>query len=165
MRTTFEITSGALGAQNSLLGGGRYDGLSELLGGPPAPGFGFAIGEDRLVEVVDHAAKSISSQPEWEDYGLHAYVAWLGANSRTAAMELVSELRLLGLRVAIGFEPAKLKKSIGTASRLQAAFAIIIGEDELPTGNYVVKDLRSGVQQLVKRWDIAGHIKERLQIT
>src|SRR2546426_2121767 len=79
-RTTFEITSGALGAQNALLGGGRYDGLSEMIGGPPAPGIGFSIGEDRLVLAVEEAArnKAEASGGQETSSALIAYIAWLG---------------------------------------------------------------------------------------
>jgi histidyl-tRNA synthetase len=140
-RTTFEITSEALGAQNSLLGGGRYDGLSEALGGPPAPGIGFAIGEDRLVLAVE-AVASLKSERK-----LAAYVVWLGEEARKAASNLARELRERGLSVEVGYEAAKLKKSLGVASKLGARFSVIIGEGELASGLYQVKDLDSGHQE------------------
>ncbi|HEV2418787.1 MAG TPA: histidine--tRNA ligase, partial [Terriglobia bacterium] len=121
-RTTFEITSGQLGAQNALLGGGRYDGLSELLGGPPVPGFGFAIGEDRLLIAVEEAAGFKAAD------GLAVYVAWMGDQALVPALDLARELRAAGLRVEIGLEPVKLKKMLGQANKLQARFAVIIGE-------------------------------------
>ena len=104
-RTTYEITSDALGAQNSILGGGRYDGLSEMLGGPPAPGTGFAIGEDRLVLAVEAAG---ALKPE---RSLAVYVAWLGDAAAEPAEKLARELRERGLSVEIGYNAAKLKKS------------------------------------------------------
>jgi histidyl-tRNA synthetase len=140
-RTTFEITSAALGAQDSLLGGGRYDGLSEALGGPSAPGIGFAIGEDRLVLAVEAAA---GLKPERT---LAAYVVWLGEEARQAASSLARELRDRGLSIEMGYEPAKLKKSLGVASKLGARFAVIIGEGELASGLYQVKNLDSGQQE------------------
>src|SRR5207245_7770637 len=75
-KTTFEITSGALGAQNAVLGGGRYDGLPEMIGGPPAPGFGFSIGEDRLVIAVAEAAQHDAERARISDPKLDAYIAW-----------------------------------------------------------------------------------------
>src|SRR5207245_4550790 len=77
-KTTFEITSGALGAQNAVLGGGRYDGLSEMIGGPPTPGFGFSIGEDRLVIAVAEAAQRDAEISRISATKLNAYITWLG---------------------------------------------------------------------------------------
>jgi len=154
-RTTFEITSGVLGAQNSILGGGRYDGLSEMLGGPPAPGIGFAIGEDRLVLAVEAAG---TFKPE---HPLTAYVAWLGEEAGSAAARLARELRAQGITVEIGYETAKLKKSLGNASRLGACFAVIIGEGELASGLYQVKDLSSGRQEGVEPARLAEYLTQR----
>jgi histidyl-tRNA synthetase len=155
-RTTFEITSGALGAQNALLGGGRYDGLSEMLGGPPAPSFGFAIGEDRLALAVEAAGGLERVRP------LVAYVAWLGAAAAEPASRLARELREGGFAVEIDYEPAKLKKSLGAASKLGARFAIIIGEGELASGVYQVKDLDSGQQEAVDPALVAAYLAERM---
>jgi len=155
-RTTFEITSSALGAQDSLLGGGRYDGLSEALGGPPAPGIGFAIGEDRLVLAVEAAA---GLKPE---RALAAYVVWLGEEARKAASTLARELRDRGLSAEMGYEPAKLKKSLGVASKLGARFAVIIGEGELQAGVYQVKDLDSGQQEGMDPGRVGDYLVGRL---
>ncbi len=151
-RTTFEIASGVLGAQNSILGGGRYDGLSEMLGGPPAPGIGFAIGEDRLVLAVEAAGALKPGHP------LTAYVAWLGEAAGAAAAKLTRELRAQGITVETGYEDAKLKKSLGNASRLGAGFAIIIGEGELASGLYQVKDLTTGRQEAVEPARLAEYL-------
>lgn len=158
-RTTFEITSGVLGAQNSILGGGRYDGLSEMLGGPPAPGIGFAIGEDRLVLAVEAAG---ALKPE---HPLTAYVAWLGDEAGAAAAKLTRELRAQGITVETGYESAKLKKSLGNASRLGARFAIIIGEGELASGLYQVKDLSTGEQEGVEPARVAEYVTRSQQST
>jgi len=155
-RTTFEITSGVLGAQNSLLGGGRYDGLSETIGGPPAPGIGFAIGEDRLALAVEAAGELKPAR------ALAVYVAWLGEAAEEPAGKLARELRERGLSVEIGYEPAKLKKSLGAASRLGARFAVIIGEGELAAGRYQVKDLDSGRQEAVEPAALAEYLLERI---
>ncbi|HUI42420.1 MAG TPA: histidine--tRNA ligase [Terriglobia bacterium] len=155
-RTTFEITSGVLGAQNSLLGGGRYDGLSEMLGGPAAPGIGFAIGEDRLALAVEAAGVLKPERP------LQVYVAWLGETAREPAARLARDLRARGLSVEAGYEPAKLKKSLGAASKLGARFAVIIGEGELAAGLYQVKDLDSGGQEGVAPDDVADYLASRL---
>jgi histidyl-tRNA synthetase len=153
-RTTFEITSGALGAQNAVLGGGRYDGLSEMLGGPPTPGIGFSIGQDRLILAVQAAAVLKSEAP------LAACVVWMGEAALPAAAGLARELRAQGLSVEIDYDPMKIKKAMGLASKLQARFAIIIGDGELAKGRYQVKDMGSGEQQEVEPGNIAAHLKE-----
>ena len=155
-RTTFEMTSGALGAQNALMGGGRYDGLAELLGGPPTPGFGVAIGEDRLLLAVAEAGALEPSSP------LGAYIAWMGDGAYGPAQKLARELRHSGLSVEIGYDARKLKKSLGAASKLGARFAIILGEGELASGRYQVKDMTSGQQEEVEPARIAAHLKQRI---
>jgi histidyl-tRNA synthetase len=155
-RTTFEVTSGALGAQNAVLGGGRYDGLSEMIGGPPTPGFGFSIGQDRLVLAVEQAGHLKPRE------ALAAYVAWLGEAALAPAQNLVRELRRGGWSVEIGYEPMKLKKSLGIANKLQARFAIIIGEGELAGGRYQVKDMSTGAQEPVEPARIASYLEEKL---
>ena len=141
-RTAFEFTQGSLGAQNAILGGGRYDGLSEALGGPRAPGIGFAIGEDRFVMAL--AATSGTEVPESVP---QAYVAPLGEGMNVAAAKLASELRTAGVRVELGDESFRLKKSFETAEKLGIQDVIIVGEDEAKSGEYSVKNLKSGEQQ------------------
>jgi histidyl-tRNA synthetase len=155
-RTTFEITSGALGAQNAVVGGGRYDGLSEMLGGPPTPGIGFSIGQDRLILAVQAAAVLKSEAT------LAAYVVWMGEATLPPAVRLVRELRAQGLSVEIDYDPMKIKRAMGVANKLQARFAIIIGEGELANGRYQVKDMRSGEQQEMAPESISSYVREKL---
>ncbi len=163
-KTTFEITSGALGAQNAVLGGGRYDGLSEAIGGPPAPGIGFSIGEDRLVLAHAEAARSKAeaSGAQETSSALIAYIAWLGDTALGPSTSLARELRRQGFSIEVGYEPVKLKKSLGMASRLQARFAIIIGEGELASGRYQVKNMNTGEQEEVEHMLIAEYLKENV---
>ena len=156
-RTTFEMTSNVLGAQNAFLGGGRYDGLSEMLGGPPTPGFGVAIGEDRLLLAVEQAGGLKA-----ED-ALDAFVAWMGDAARDPAIQLVRALRQQGLRVESNYEPARLKKSLGLANKLGARFAVIIGEGELATGRWQVKDMAAGQQEEVEVDRVAVFLKSKLR--
>jgi histidyl-tRNA synthetase len=155
-RTTFEITSGALGAQNAVVGGGRYDGLSEMLGGPPTPGIGFSIGQDRLILAVEAAALLKLGVP------LAAYVVWMGDAALAPAARLVRELRAQGLSLEIDYDPMKIKKAMGVANKLQARFAIIIGEGELASGKYQVKDMASGEQKELEPGSIAEYVREKL---
>ncbi|MGH9431739.1 MAG: histidine--tRNA ligase [Terriglobia bacterium] len=154
-RTAFEITSGSLGAQNALLGGGRYDGLSETIGGPPLPGFGFAIGEDRLVMAVEETGTLV--RPE----GIDVYVAWMDDRAFIAARDQARRLRHHGLSVEMTYEPAKLKKMLGAANRLGARFAVIIGESELASSRFQVKDMASGEQRPVEPDHVAAFVKEK----
>ncbi len=151
-RTAFEFTHGALGSQNAILGGGRYDGLSESLGGPPAPGIGFAIGEDRLVMTLQESA-GVSVRPA------DVYVAPLGAGMNVHAAKLARELRRQGVAVITGDETFKLKKSLETASKLGARFALILGENEANSGQFALKNLSTGEQVTVGANAIAARVK------
>jgi histidyl-tRNA synthetase len=131
------------------LGGGRYDGLSEALGGPRAPGIGFAIGEDRFVMAL--AASSGVDVPESVP---QAYVAPLGEGMNALSAKLASELRSAGIRVELGDESFRLKKSFETAEKLGIQDVIIVGEDEAKSGHYSVKNVKTGDQQKVSRRDL-----------
>ncbi len=113
-RTAFEFTHGALGAQNAILGGGRYDGLSESIGGPSAPGIGFAIGEDRLVLALKESAEAVQRKPD-------VYIAPLGAGMDREAARLARELRRHDIVADLGDETFRLKKSFEMASKLRVA--------------------------------------------
>jgi histidyl-tRNA synthetase len=154
-RTAFEFTHGALGAQNAILGGGRYDGLSEMLGGPAAPGIGFAMGEDRLVMALAEStdANSVGTK-------LDAYIAPLGAGMNKEAAKLARELRRHDAVIETGDENFKLKKSIETAVKLGARYVIIVGENEAKSGAFAVKRLDSGEQQNVPRAELASYVTE-----
>jgi histidyl-tRNA synthetase len=151
-RTAFEFTHGALGAQNAILGGGRYDGLSESLGGPQAPGIGFAIGEDRLVMSLGKSPEDVLHKPD-------VYIAPLGPGMNKEAARLARELRRQNLVVELGDESFRLKKSLETASKLGARYALIAGENELSTGVLALKDLATGEQKAVPRDQLARVIQ------
>ncbi len=150
-RTTFEFTHGGLGAQNALLGGGRYDGLSEALGGPKAPGIGFAIGEDRLI-------LTLQAQREQAAPLADAFVAPLSADLNPAALELARELRRAGLRVELGDGAFRLKKSFEIGNKL-ARKIVLLGEDEVKSGILTVKDFASGEQTKVARGELAQALR------
>ena len=154
-RTAFEFTHGELGAQNAILGGGRYDGLSESLGGPPAPGIGFAIGEDRLVMTLQ-ANTGNTARPA------DVYIAPLGQGMNIASAQLARELRRQGVTVTVGDETFKLKKSLETASKTGARFALIVGENEVSSGRFALKNLGTGEQVSVGRGEIVAAVKSPL---
>jgi len=151
-RTAFEFTHGALGAQNAILGGGRYDGLSEALGGPPAPGIGFAIGEDRLVMSIAQSATSSSQKPD-------AYIAPLGQGMNREAARIARELRREDLVVELGDESFRLKKSFDAAAKVGARYVLIVGEDEAKSENFTLKNQETGEQQSVPRGELASKIR------
>jgi histidyl-tRNA synthetase len=156
-RTTFEFTHGGLGAQNALVGGGRYDGLSESIGGPKAPGIGFAMGEDRLVLTL--LAEQANQVPVLK---ADAFLAPLGDAKdeakltaiNAAALSLARELRHTGLRIELGDGSFRLKKSFEAADKTARAI-IILGEDELQSGILTVKTFSTGIQTKVARGNLA----------
>ncbi len=155
-RTAFEFTHGGLGAQNAILGGGRYDGLSEALGGPPAPGIGFAIGEDRLVLSLSTtaSAESVVRKPD-------VYVAPLGAGMNGEAARLARELRRHDLVVDLGDGSFRLKKSFEAADKMGARYILIVGENEVAADAFALKHLASGEQVTVPRGELAQRILQK----
>ena len=156
-RTTFEFTHGGLGAQNALLGGGRYDGLSEAIGGPKAPGIGFAMGLDRLaltLQAQEAAQAAAAAAPKAD-----AYVAPLGEKLNAAALVLARELRRAGLSVELGDGSFRLKKSFEAADKV-ARRIVILGEDELQSGILTVKDFATGTQSKVSRAELVNFLNQ-----
>jgi len=146
MRTTFEVVHGSLGAQNSVLGGGRYDGLAESLGSKiHSPGVGFSIGEDRLVMSVESA-----QSPE----RLTLFIAALGQAALDRAAIMARDLRRAGISVEVA--EGKLKRLMELADKLGARFTLIVGENELAAGRYTLKDMSTGEQQNLTFEEIAA---------
>ena len=150
-RTTFEFTHGDLGAQSAVLGGGRYDGLSESLDGPKAPGIGFAIGEDRLILALEAEGVTAAELPG-------AYIAPLGAGMNPHALKLARELRRAGVRCDLGDESFRLKKSFEAAEKAGARYVVIVGENEVNSGEFAVKELASGKQETVAREKLKAYL-------
>jgi histidyl-tRNA synthetase len=149
MRTTFEITHGSLGAQNSVLGGGRYDGLAEAIGSKvPAPGIGFSIGEDRLVMSVEQTATAT----------VDVFLATMGEAADRHAGELAAGLRAEGISVERSVD-RKLKRALEVANKTGARYTLIIGDDEVSTGTYSLKEMASGEQVKLTRSELAPRIK------
>jgi len=164
-RTTFEFTvpssgdpASGLGTQNALLGGGRYDGLSEMLGGPRAPGIGFAIGEDRLILTLQAQAGAPGLASETWETKLDAYIAPMGTERNAAALALARELRRAGLSVEVGDGTFRLKKSFEAADRV-ARHIVILGEDELASGILTLKTFATGLQTKIARNELAQSLR------
>jgi histidyl-tRNA synthetase len=152
-RTAFEFTHGGLGAQNSILGGGRYDGLAESLGSPqPAPGIGFAIGEDRVVLALQESSGDMQRRPD-------VYIAPLGDGMNREAARLARELRRQDVIAELGDETFRLKKSFEAATKVGAKYILIVGGNEVQAGTFALKNLATGEQLDVPRVELAGKIK------
>ncbi|HSO75096.1 MAG TPA: histidine--tRNA ligase [Blastocatellia bacterium] len=150
MRTAFEITGGNLGAQNTLVGGGRYDGLSQLIGGPPAKGFGFALGVERLVmSLPADAVHSAASAPA-------VFIAYIGLAARSHSFALARRLRQAGIRVVVDLEARKLKKALAVANSLAARYSLIVGDDEIARGTYKLRDMTSGQESTLDEAELTG---------
>ena len=150
MRTTFEITARGLGSQNAVCGGGRYDGLVELLGGPPTKGIGFAIGEDRLVLSLQESKKEVTSgESRVASSRVDVYIAWMGANTYATALRAAKTLRAAGISVELPPAEQKFGKALERASKLGSRFALILGENEVQSGDWTLKNLADGSQQKV----------------
>ncbi len=161
MRTTFEITAPGLGSQNAVCGGGRYDGLVELLGGPATTkGIGFAIGTDRLVLSLQEAGEGETpGGPAGKAVGPDVYLAWFGAAAQSAAIGLARRLRDAGFVVELPAVEMKFGKSLGLADRLKARHAVIVGDDELAAGVVTVKRLSDGTQQKLGEQELFSYLR------
>ncbi|MFZ3200529.1 MAG: histidine--tRNA ligase [Candidatus Acidiferrales bacterium] len=152
-RTTFEVTAEGLGSQNAVCGGGRYDGLVELLGGPPTKGIGFAIGTDRAILSIEESGKI----PKLA--GLAVFIAWMGAKAYPAAVGIAKKLRERGVSVELPAEEMKFKKSLGLADKVGARYALIIGEDEVASGTYTLKRLADAEQRKLSEYDLLEYLE------
>src|SRR5437016_3864143 len=140
-RTTFEITAKGLGSQNAVCGGGRYDGLMELLGGPPTRATGFAIGEDRLILSLQETGQTPA--PPRRD----VYIAWMGTKVYATAIRAARNLRTAGFSVELPPVEQKFGKALGQADKLGARYALILGDNEVSSGEWTLKTLADGTQQ------------------
>jgi histidyl-tRNA synthetase len=156
MRTTFEITAQGLGSQNAVCGGGRYDGLVELLGGPPTKGIGFAIGEDRLILSLQESGKAPAPQ------GRDVYIAWMGERAHATAIRAAKVLRKAGFNVELPPVEQKFGKALGQADKLGAKHALILGDNEVAEGLWTLKTLADGSQEKYTESDLLENLKKHL---
>ena len=155
MRTTFEITAPGLGSQNAVCGGGRYDGLVELLGGPPTKGIGFAIGEDRLVLSLQESGKAPPAE------GRDVYIAWMGEKAYATAIRAAKDLRNAGFSVELPPVEQKFGKALERASKLGSRFALILGDNEVADGLWTLKTLADGSQQKLTEQALLEYLRMR----
>ena len=153
-RTTFEITAKGLGSQNAVCGGGRYDGLMELLGGPPTRATGFAIGEDRLILSLEETGKAPAAQKR------DVYIAWMGEKAYATAIRAAKNLRTAGFSVELPPVEQKFGKALGQADKLGARYALILGDNEVATGEWTLKTLADGKQQKLTEPQLLGFLRK-----
>ena len=155
-----------------MCGGGRYDGLVELLGGPPTKGIGFAIGEDRLILSLQEAAKqSGTTSPLRREHHQSRvtshqspliYIAWMGEKAYATAIRAAKNLRNAGFRVELPPVEQKFGKALGQADKLGARFALILGDNEVSSGEWTLKTLADGKQEKLRESDLVEHLKKQL---
>lgn len=157
-RTVFEWQTDKLGAQSAVCAGGRYDGLVELLGGKPTPAIGFALGLERLIELLTLQDSPVA------DLAPHVYIAVAGAAQTSLGLTLAEMLRTKGLRVELHCGGGNLGNQLKRADRSGARFALILGESEQAADAVTVKDLRrSDAQRQLAQRDVADHLLQQLK--
>jgi histidyl-tRNA synthetase len=157
-KTAFEFVSDRIGAQGTVCGGGRYDGLVQELGGPPTPGVGFGLGIERLLLLLEAAGVEIPPAA-----GADVFVACMGAAARAAGLRLLRLLRGAGLWAEIDLLDRAIKQQFTYADRLNARYTAVIGEDELREGSVTLKDMESGVQRRIPEEDLPRVLQEGLR--
>jgi histidyl-tRNA synthetase len=141
-RTTFEVTTEVLGAQNAILGGGRYDHLVRELGGPDISGIGFAIGIERLAALIPEQVKNAAEGP-------FLFIAALGEKAVDKAFSLCNRLRMNGIRAEMDYSTRSLKSQMKKANRLNSAYALILGEREIEENRALLRNMRASAQEEV----------------
>ena len=155
-RTAFEVLAESLGAQDAVAGGGRYDGLVKALGGPDEPGVGFAIGLDRLIELLASEAQSFERRP-------HLFVAALGPKAQDRAFQWVQHFRMRKVRAEMDFQDRSLKAQMRRANKLGASYALIVGDRELEDGAATIRNLGTKEQEDVPLQGVVGLVANRIQ--
>jgi histidyl-tRNA synthetase len=157
-KTVFEIKADGLGSQDTICGGGRYDGLIEELGGPPTPGIGFGSGIERFVIALRHLGVEPPPEPL-----PGVTVSYLGDQAKLAALRLLETLH--NEQIGALFTPGdrSLKAQLKAANRISAAFALILGEDEVQSGQVTVRDMTNGEQTRISLADVPGWLKDKLR--
>ncbi len=156
-KTTFELVSFNLGAQNAVAAGGRYDGLVEELGGPKTPGIGFAIGVERLV--------SLMKKDNFKTNKPDIFIATLGDESKNITVALMDSLRKKGIRAETDYEGSSLKSQMRKADKLGARYVLIIGDDEIKKGTALLRDMEKKTQEEAAINKIVETLAAKLMIT
>ena len=149
--TAFEITSKNLGSQNAICGGGRYDTLVEELSGPPTPCFGFALGLERLVSLIPFKEENRSVNPD-------IFLVCLGEEAKIPGFQAAHELRLAGFKVERDYEMASMKSQMRKANKSNCQFTLILGENEIESGKYILKNMNNSEQHEIDSQNLVSEI-------
>jgi histidyl-tRNA synthetase len=155
IRTTFEVLAESLGAQDAVAGGGRYDGLVKALGGPDEPGVGFAIGVDRLADLLADRSHLFEQRPS-------LFVAAIGERAQKAGFQWLQELRLQGLRGEMDYENRSLKSQMRRANKLGAFYALIVGDRELDEETVLLRNMETKNQEEVPLQDVVASVLKKI---
>lgn len=156
-QTAFEIVAKGIGAQSSIGGGGRYDGLVEQIGGPPLPGIGFALGLERILLTLKEQGIAWGSQ-----LNVQVFVAALGGEAQLYGAKLAQELRALDITVEQDYLNRSLKAQLKAADRFKAAYTVIIGEEEIKNNQAVIRDMHDGSQMVISLQDAGKYLQQEL---
>lgn len=156
-RTTFEVVgTEGLGSQNAICGGGRYDTLVEEFEGPPTPCFGFAVGVERLIATLPESTwDGLAVRPD-------VFAVLLGDAARRCGYRLIQQLRDAGMYVELDYEGGSMKSQMRKANRLESRFALIIGDNEIQNGRYVLKDMSGGEQMEIDAGNCLEQLRSRI---
>ncbi len=155
-RTTFEVVSTSLGSQNAICGGGRYDSLVEEFDGPPTPCFGFALGMERLISVIPFDDKiDLETRPD-------IFVVGLGEEAKSVTFKLIHDLRRGGFSVDQDYAGGSMKSQMRKANKSRSRFTLIVGENEIKSGKYLLKDMENSSQNEVSAQDLPQALREQL---
>ena len=153
-RTVFEIVSRDLGSQDAVVGGGRYDGLVSELGGPVVEAIGFAIGQDRLIDLLPESFRaSVAAEPR-------VMLIPIGSEARVEGLALAERLRLEGVATLAELSDRSVRSALKQANRRGVRFAVMIGEDEMAAGNVTLRDLETGEQETLPAGELTARLKE-----
>lgn len=157
-RTVYEVTAAELGSQNSIGGGGRYDGLIKMLGGGDTPATGFAVGIDRIIQTIlgQQAHAPIGYRPT-------IYLIPLGETAKTKCFEVLHQLRLAGVRAQMDFSGRKLGKAMGTANQLGAKFVAVIGDEEIASKQVELKNMETGEKILAPLFHLSKILRVEVE--
>ena len=154
-KTAFEFITNKIGAQGTVCGGGRYDHLIEEVGGPDMPGVGFGLGKERLLMLMESCDNDFGGEQAPE-----IFVAWIGDENLPYSLALLNELRQKGVRAVLDTKARNLKGQLKYANKLGALYSLVIGEDEVKTGELTLKDMKEGNQVKVHRDELITEIRK-----
>lgn len=150
-KTAFEFIGTGIGTQGTVCGGGRYDHLIEEIGGPDMPGVGFGLGKERLIMLMENAGETFGGEDK-----LQLFLTWIGDEAKDYAVTLLHELRGQGIRADMDSRERNLKGQMKYANKLGAQYTVVIGEDEVKSGDLTLKNMETGEQTKVRREELVN---------